>query len=87
MKINLNKNVVGVDGKELQDSNMGKIIANALASSQNGDALKLMDWALKLYNGKELDLDPSDLQVFKDFVLNNQSFTVLLRARILENIT
>lgn len=84
MKINLNKNLNGLDGQEIQDSNIGKIVAAALASSSQGDALKLMTWATKLYNGEELDLDPSDLITFKEFINSNQNFTVLLKAQALE---
>lgn len=86
MKINLNKNLNGLDGKELNDSNIGKIVATALASSTQGDALKMMSWATKLYNGEELDLDPSDLITFKEFINSNQNFTVLLKCRILETL-
>lgn len=84
MKIDLNKNLNGLDGQEINDANIGKIVANALASSGKGDALKLMTWATKLYNGEELDLDPSDLITFKEFINSNENFTVLLKARVLE---
>lgn len=86
MKINLNKNLNGLDGQEIKDTNIGKIVANALASSSQGDALKLMTWATKLYNGEQLDLDPSDLITFKEFVNSNQNFNLLLKAQVLETL-
>lgn len=83
MKFNLNTEIVDLDGEKLAGSNLGKTIAQSLAYSQAGDPLKFMTWATKMFNGEELDLDPSDLNTFKDFIKNSQ-LSVLLKARVLE---
>ena len=84
MKINLNKNLLDLEGKDLPDSNLGKLVGQLLSQANEGDALKLWDWARKLYAGKELDLDPSDTQTFEAFIKNNKSLTILAKAQILE---
>lgn len=84
MEINLNKNLIDLEGKAIENSNIGKIVANALASHTGGDALKFWDWAKKLYSGKKLDLDPSDLGTLKDFIANHSNFPNLTKAQILE---
>lgn len=85
MKVNLNKKVKNLDDKEIEDSNLGKLLAQYLANLGQGNALKLMSWALKLHNGEELDLDPSDSNTFKD-IINTYNFTTLLKFRILEEL-
>ncbi|URM37130.1 hypothetical protein [Flavobacterium anhuiense] len=85
-KLNLNAPVLDLDGKEIENTNIGKTLASALAGSSSGDPLKYMHWATKLHKGEPLELDPSDLSLLKDFVTANQGFTNLLKARILESI-
>jgi hypothetical protein len=83
MIINLNFNLKDLDGTEIQDTNAGKILARQLSGSSKGDALKLWDWAQKLFKGDPLDLDPSDLQTLKGFVQENEQITNILEAQIL----
>lgn len=85
MKINLNKNVVGLDGQEIQDSNIGKLLANILVSGSNQNHQKITYWAVKLYGGEQLDLDPSDGLIFEELV-NNSILTNLVKTRIIESI-
>lgn len=84
MKINLNNSLVGLDGKEIADSNLGKLVANILAASNKGDAAKMWHWALKLHAGEELELDPSDLETLKSFIKENEQLTILSKAQILQ---
>lgn len=87
MKINLNKALRDLSGKEIEGSNMGKLLSQILASSSTKEnAVKMYYWATKLYAGEELDLDPTDLSIFKNFVENNESLTILSKAQILEEI-
>lgn len=86
MKVNLNKSLLTLEGVELQDANIGKIVANAFSQITQGDALKIMSWAKKLHNGEELDLDPSDAITFKDLINNNHQMTLLLKEQILESL-
>lgn len=84
MEINLNKSVVDLEGKEIPNSNMAKMLANSLSSSATGDALKFWDWAKKLYSGKKLDLDPSDVATLKGFIVSDSGFPIITKAQMLE---
>jgi hypothetical protein len=86
MEVSLNKSLVDLDLKKIEEANMGKILANALQSSRTGDALKFWDWAVKLHSGKKLDLDPSDFATLKKFVEEEQSFPVLTKAQLLTEL-
>ena len=83
MVINLNQSLVDMEGTPIPDAEMNKILANALQNSRTGDALKLWNWAVKLYNNEELDLDPSDFSTIRAFVEAEQTFPVLTKAQIL----
>jgi len=83
MKLNLNLPIVGLDGTEIADSNVGKLIAQVLAQGSKGDALKFWHWAQKLYAGEELDLDPSDAETLKNAIKDNESLTILAKAQAL----
>ena len=85
MKINLNKLIVDLSGKEIEGSNLGQLVAQMLASSSTKEnTVKMYYWAQKFYAGEELDLDPIDLSILKSFVEANEQLTVLAKAQILE---
>lgn len=86
MKLDFNFNLIGLDGKEIENENVGKTLARNLSSVAEGDSLKFMDWARKIYNGTELDLDPSDVQTLKAFVEKSQYLNNLSKSMILEVI-
>lgn len=83
MKINLNKDLLSLDGEALNNGNAGKLVAQLLANAPKGDALKFWDWAVKLNKGEELDLDPSDLNVLIDFIKSNDTIFVIAKAQLL----
>lgn len=85
MKINLNKPILALDGKEIEGSNLGQLLSQMLASaSTKENAVKMYYWAQKFYAGEEIDLDPTDLAILKSFVESNEQLTVLAKAQILE---
>lgn len=84
MKLNLNHNLLGLDGQEIADSNLGKLVANVLATTNKGDAAKMWHWALKLHAGEELELDPTDAETLKSFIKENEQLTVLAKAQFLD---
>ena len=87
MKINLNKALKDLSGKEMEGSNMGQLLSQILASaSEKQNAVKMYYWATKLYAGEELDLDPTDTGILKSFVENSEQLTVLAKAQILEEL-
>jgi hypothetical protein len=91
MKIDLNFNLLGLDGVELLDqngqlANAGKLIAESLVGQTKGDALKFWDWAVALNKGEILDLDTSDQETFKNFVKDNERLPILTKAQILHKL-
>lgn len=86
--LDFNKQLLGLDGKPVKDNEdkdltIGKLLSGLLASANKGDALKLFNWAQKLYNGEPLDLDESDKSTLKEFIKGNESLTVLAKAQAL----
>lgn len=86
--LDFNKQLLGLDGKPVKDHEdkdvtVGKLLSGQLASANKGDALKLFNWAQKLYNGEPLDLDDSDKSTLKEFIKGNESLTVLAKAQAL----
>ena len=84
MKVNMNKALLGLDGSELPDTNIGKIVAQTLVNTAKGDPLKQWHWGQKLYAGEELDLDPSDAETLKNIIKEADQITILTKAQALE---
>jgi hypothetical protein len=82
--INFNKNLLDLDGKEIEKAHIGKIIGNALVGATKGDALKYWGWATKMNAGEELDLDKSDTETLKNFIKESEGLTILTKAQALE---
>ena len=86
MKVDLNIVLVDLDGKEIDKSNAGKLVANLLSLDRKGDSLKYWDWALKLNKGEVLDLDPSDFDTLRRFIKGNDNLTNLVEAQVLTQL-
>lgn len=63
---------------------MGIVLANQLVSSTLGDPVKFWGWALKLAEGKDIELDKSDKGTLKSFIETNDKLTILVKAQLLE---
>ena len=83
MKLNFNFNLVDLDGKEIENGNVGKILANNLINQTKGDAVKYWEWALALNKGNILDLDTSDQETLKTFIKDSEVLPVLTKAQSL----
>lgn len=79
----MNVPILGLDGVELPDANMGKLVAQMLVNGSKGDALKYFHWAQKLHKGEALELDPSDAETLKNFIKDNDQLTILVKAQAL----
>lgn len=86
MKIDLNFNLIDLDGKAITNANAGKLVANSLVQQTKGDALKFWDWAVALNKGEMLDLDTSDQETFKNFIKDSEAITILSKAQILHKL-
>jgi len=83
MKINMNTPILGLDGEELANSNIGKLIAQMLVNTPKGDVLKHWNWAQALYAGEALELDQSDTETLKSFIKEHGDLTILVKAQAL----
>jgi hypothetical protein len=83
MKVNMNQPILDLDGNSLPESNIGKLVAQMLVHSSKGDALKYWFWAQNLHAGKDLILDPSDVEKLKNFIKDNEQLTILSKAQAL----
>jgi len=86
--LDFNQNLCGLDGQEINDEKgnkvtLGQLLANQIAFTSKGDALKLFNWAQKMYAGKALDLDPTDSSTLKDLITSNETLTILAKAQLL----
>lgn len=83
MKLDFNQPIVGLDGTVIEGSNMGKILADQLAISTKGNALKYWEMATKLHRGEVIDLDQSDQSSVKEFIEKHESMPNLTKAQML----
>lgn len=67
MRVVLTGNFTDLTGKD-SDTNLGKVLANMLASAQKGNAIKFYDWAIKLFNDGEIEIDEADRKVLEKFI-------------------
>lgn len=81
-KINLNFNLKGLDGKEIENANAGQLLANLLAQRSDEDSLKLYEIAKKIYEGKPLELDTVDKSRVVSIIKETKEFTNLLKAQL-----
>lgn len=84
MKINLDFNLKDLSGVDIPNAHAGQNVAQALASANEGNSIKLFDWATKLYNKQTLEIDDTDVTVLKAFVENTKFLTNLAKGQLLE---
>lgn len=84
MKLDFNFNLTDLDGKDIENANAGKLLANTLAQQAKGDALKFWEWALALNKGEIVDLDTSDQTTLKTFIKDSDSLAILAKGQLLQ---
>lgn len=90
--LDLNKPLLDLEGNSVKDTDgkeitIGILLASQLISSSEGDALKFLDWAITLKQGKSLPLDASDKQTLETFVKGVKTLTNLGKGRILQELS
>ncbi|MDI9858961.1 MULTISPECIES: hypothetical protein [Flectobacillus] len=90
-KVSLNTPFLGIDNKPIlengQEVNLGKIVGQSIAySTSNQNAQKLMYIGFQLYNGEDVQLDPQDLKILKDFIEADTQMTNVFKYRVLEQL-
>ena len=92
MIYNFNVLLLDLQGNPIKDAEgttitIGKLLANTLVNQTKGDAIKYLDWALKMFNDKPLDLSKSEVKELREFVETSETITVLAKAQILNLIS
>lgn len=82
-KVNFNVCFKDIEGNVMEQAHVGKSLGNALAGATKGDALKMWSMAQRIYAGEEIELDPSDLLMIKDFINTTDGFTAMAKAQLL----
>lgn len=88
MKLNLNYQIKDLTGKPIdgENANASKALAGALAGANKGNAIKLMDWALKFWACKIVELEKTDKEFLEAFVETCETLTALGKVSILNSI-
>jgi hypothetical protein len=86
MKLDFNFPLKDLTGKDIENTNVGKILANTLANANKGNSIKMMDWALKLYNGNPLEIDQSDADILEGFIDTADGLSNLMKHPMLRVI-
>lgn len=81
--INLNKPITDLDGKIIENTTLGKLVANDLVSGSEGDVIKFYDWAIRLNKGETIELDRSDYEKLKEFITASKRITILVKGQLL----
>lgn len=86
MKLNFDFQFKGLDGKDMQGDSAGKILSSVLAAQNKGNAIKLYDWALKLYNNKPLEIDDTDADVLHALIETCENLTIVAKVPLMQYI-
>lgn len=90
MKFDPNFILNGLNGNPLEgaedDVHAGKLLANALFSSNGSQPIKHHDWAMKLYNKQFIEMEASDLNFITQFIIESKVITVAVKAPLLQYI-
>lgn len=83
MKLNFNKALQDLDGSEVKNSNMGKVLANVLSQSSTGEPVKCWEMALKLFRGEEIEVDTTDKELLENMISSSKTLTNMGKAQLL----
>lgn len=87
MKLNFNFKIKSLDGKEIPNSDSAnKLLANVLSQMNKGNSIKMYDWALKLWNSGELEIDDTDSHILEGIIDSTEFLTVLSKVPMMNEI-
>lgn len=84
-KLDLNKNLSDLDGEEIENSKLSRLLAGLLMSQKTGDSVKFFDWAVTLHKTGIIEVDEADFTTLKTMVKDNTEFlTMLSKAQLIK---
>lgn len=85
MEYNFNKPLFSYEEeKEIEGTNMGKLLALQLSQATTGNPIKMMCWAIDLFKGNPIHLDEVDKKVLKDFIENHNLIFNLAKYQLIK---
>lgn len=86
MNVNFNLPIKNLDGTEAGGEPLNKLLATVMAQSNEGvqDPVKFFDWAIRLHNDGDIDLDNSDMELLKNFIKTHKGLTVFAKGSLLK---
>lgn len=85
--IDLSKPLTDINGVEIKDKPLSKVLSEVLAQVTEGKTLKLYDWYKTLLAGKPLSLDDSDKKDLEALIENNKTVFLFVKGQLLEAIS
>lgn len=82
-KLDLRKPVLDLDQKPVENHTLAKVLADRLYASTDGDALKYLDWSLKLNSEGVIEVDESDYQNLINFTKSLANLQAGIKGQIL----
>ena len=87
MKLNLDKPVVGLKGKPMNDKVLlSEMLANVLAMSTVGRPARMMSWAVNLMNDGEIEIEKSEKKFISELIENSPNIVNLVKLQLLREI-
>ena len=90
MKLNFKFKIKNLSGKEVDGPDelifANKLLGNMLSQMNKGNSIKLFDWAYKLWNKGEIEIDSTDSEVLHELIDKSEFLTVLSKTPMLELI-
>lgn len=89
--VDLNQNIQEIEeGKGLVElakdktRKLSMVLAEMLKTSQKGDAIKYLDWAIDLAQKGKIEVDNSDYDSLMTFIKEHQQLMVLVKAQLIK---
>lgn len=86
MTLDLKKPFLDLEDKPVQDILLSRILANAIASSNAGNVIKMGDWASNLYKTGQIEIDLADKILLNGWVENCTALNLWMRRQIMREI-
>jgi hypothetical protein len=86
IRLDLNKELLTLEGVTIPELNMAKIVADRLFTSGEGDALKYLDWALTLQKEGVITIDSSDYDSLLSFLKTCKTIQAGYKGQILKAV-
>jgi hypothetical protein len=84
MNLNLNIPFKGLDGVAVEGQpTQGKLLSQVLANHNKGNSVQLLEWAIELYNDRELVIDTTGHETLKVLIEGVDVLPALSKGQLL----